>query len=138
MKTEIRMVKSKMFCRNVYKEGISIDPINNFRELDTLLRNGLQVVAICNDGSGRSRNVADELNRRNILSARLEGGLNQFLKDTSNLAFVATILTSVPNIAVILVPDEYQLFNGLLTNLRAFRYSTSDQAIASMTKIIQN
>ncbi len=98
---------------------------------------GLLVLALCNDGSGRSLNVAQALaNRHEIPAGYVSGGLCR-LSDpewTTGRSAIATDLNLAPLLQVILTPIEMLEYGQLLFQLRASRYTNSTQAINSAVR----
>jgi hypothetical protein len=100
---------------------------------------GLRVLTICNDGSGRSRTVADSLTRDHMIpAARLIGGLHDLTSNEKlrlSQAVLQTMINDCPNVVIILTPEEIALHYAFISNLRALKYSRSDAAIQSILRI---
>ena len=102
---------------------------------ERLIERGLRVLTLCYDGTGRSKTTADTLSLKfGIPSARLERGIKgvEFDLDKSSLPFLITALNSCPNVAIILTAEELSMHNWLISQLRAYRYNTSDAAVRSI------
>lgn len=136
VKSTMNKIEFAKFCCR--RDGITIDQIMAGK-LDDYVAKGLQVLTMCNDGSGRSLNVETSLNHVGIPSIRLAGGLKQFLDPSKSDKFVlvSSSINRVPNVAVILTLEERNLFNFQLQNLRAFRYLNSASAIKSIIRMLQ-
>ena len=78
-------------------------------ELSNLVDKGLKVITICYDGSGRSYNVAQELNNLGIPAVRLIGGISQF-KDNQHLVeclpYATAMINFSPYISIIQTREE--------------------------------
>jgi len=113
--------------------GMSAEEILNGR-LARMVSNGLQVITICNHGSGRSYNVAKELTQRGIGSVCLLGGFDGLNEHTDpfSLSPIYYELNQVPNIGIILTKEEQLYYISQINQLRAFRYSSSESAIRSL------
>ena len=118
--------------------GISTEEIMNGR-LARMVTNGLQVVTICNHGSGRSYNVAKELTEMGIGSVCLQGGLDGLTENTDPylLPPIFYELNLAPNVGIILTREEQLFYVNVINNLRAFRYSSSESAIQSLMTLIR-
>lgn len=103
-----------------------------------MVSNGLQVVTICNHGSGRSYNVAVELTQQGVASVCLKGGFDGLYErtDQSQLSPIYYELNQVPNIGIILTREEQLYYLPLINQLRAFRYTTSEGAIQSLYTMV--
>ena len=108
-------------------------------ELESLLKKGLRVMTICNDGSGRSRTVAETLcKEQQIPAVRLIGGLSQFVSgdvDIHSISQVQYMINEVPTVAVILTLDERSKYYNFLVNMRAHRFINSNTAIDSIVRM---
>lgn len=119
--------------------GISPEEIISGR-LARMADNGLQVVTICNHGSGRSYNVAKTLTERGIASVCLKGGLDGLgeLGDIHAPSPIYYEINLIPNVAVILTPEEQYMYIQQINQLRAYRYTSSDGAIQSLLRMIDH
>lgn len=117
--------------------GISTEEIINGR-LSRMVSNGLQVVTICNHGSGRSYNVAKELTLQGIGSVCLQGGFDGLNENTDPLSLspIYYELNQVPNLGIILTREEQLYYIHQINQLRAFRYTSSESAIRSLLVLI--
>lgn len=113
---------------------ISIDSVVNGK-LEEMIERGLKVMALCNDGTGRSHRVAEELSKKGIPAVSLEEGLKTIDKSSHLYPYLLDQINKVPMVAIVLTKEEQGLFNGILQNLRAHRYTSSDSAIESLTKM---
>lgn len=113
---------------------ISIDSVVNGK-LEEMIERGLKVMALCNDGTGRSHRVAEELSKKGIPAVSLEEGLKTIDKSSHLYPYLLDQINKVPMVAIVLTIEEQGLFNGILQNLRAHRYTSSDSAIESLTKM---
>ncbi len=129
--TEVSPIFDSLHRRN---HSISIDAVVSGK-LDEMVEKGLKVMALCNDGTGRSHRVAEELSQKGIPAVSLEGGLKSIDKDHNTLPFIISGINRVPFVSIILTPEEFKSFNGILENIRAYRYTRSDAAIESLAKM---
>ena len=106
---------------------------------DKLVDRGLRVLTICNDGTGRSAVTANHLtNHYSIPTVRLDGGLKQFLEDEdlkNSYMFAQPVINRVPNVIVILLPDEVKRYYKIISGLRPSIYKQSSTAIESIYKM---
>lgn len=117
--------------------GINTEEILNGR-LARMVSNGLQVVTICNHGSGRSYNVAKELTLQGIGAVCLQGGFDGLNEHTDpySLPPIYYELNQVPNVGIILTREEQLYYLSQINQLRAFRYGSSESAVRSLLALI--
>ncbi len=133
------MVNSELF--NHFNQcGCSVSAEELFcGQLDNLILRGLRVLTLCNDGSGRSVNVANDLTYKyGIPSVRLSGGIKQFFENgnlSSCKSGASFVINKTPNIAVILTPEEIKIYYNFISNLRCSKYPNSNAAIESIRKM---
>jgi hypothetical protein len=105
-------------------------------KLSSLREQGLQVLAICNNGTGRSRVVAEDLSRNHgIPAAYMLGGLTALCENpemVSQRGMLFYLLNEVPLLAVILTKQERVMYLQLLNQLKAYWYPESSKAIESI------
>ncbi len=119
----------------------AITPIQIYRgNLEKLYGHGLLVVTFCWDGSGRCYNAAQTLSEEySIPSIRLEGGLKQFVENEDQSCCLSTVqykISEAPRntvAAVILTKEEVSQHVNLVNGFRACRYTSSAQAINSIS-----
>lgn len=118
--------------------GISTEEVLNGR-LSRMVTKGLQVVTICNHGSGRSYNVARELSLQGIPSVCLQRGLDGLYEHTDPLSLspIYYELNQVPNLGIILTREEQLYYIHQINQLRAFRYNSSESAVQSLLAMIK-
>lgn len=117
--------------------GMSIEQAVSGR-LESYFSSGLQAVLLCNDGTGRSRTVAESLSTdHSIPSVRIEGGLRRITDEEIVMCrgYLFTLLQQAPYLAIILTASEIHYYLNSLNQLRAFRYRDSQAAIASIVKM---
>lgn len=119
--------------------GITTEEIMNGR-LMRMVNNGLQVVTLCNHGSGRSYNVARDLSVQGVPSVCVRGGFDGLVEhpDPLSLSPIYYELNQVPNLAIILTREEQIYYLHQINQLRAFRYNSSESAIQSLLTMIPN
>jgi hypothetical protein len=106
---------------------------------DKLVDRGLRVLTICNDGTGRSAVTANHLtNHYSIPSVRLDLGLKQFIEDEdliNSYMYAQVVVNRIPNVAIILLPDEVKRYYKIISGFRASIYKQSSSAIESIYKM---
>lgn len=108
------------------------------KKLGLLIDRGLRIITLCFDGSGRSRTVADQMNDLGVPAVRLVGGISQFVDGrmpSACIPLAQTVISSCPNVAVILTPEEMHRYYNFLSNLRASKYQNSKSAIESLKRM---
>lgn len=111
-------------------------------KLEPLLEQGLQVVTICNNGTGRSKNVAHALSTtHHIPSIHMDGGLTSINENADiycQRGYLFSLLNQVPELVVILTHMEIVEYLNYLNQLYAIRFTDSQAAILSMMQILKN
>lgn len=126
--------QSSEICRLVQSRNHIITPEEVLgSELEHLLANGLQVLTICNDGSGRSLNAARSLtDQHGIPAVHLQGGLNRLVTDQNlneHLHCLIYTINTVPVIPIILTRLEIFYYLNVLNQFRASKFSSSTSAV---------
>ena len=135
------MSNKELHIRIEWGEKYQISPRRILNREIEKIKGGLQVLTVCNDGSGRSRRVAAELNKTGIVAYSLKGGLAKVHSDpkvAEHQNFLAGIINEeVPYVAVILTREETKLYLNFLSMLRRYQYSQSEVAIKSLMELIK-
>ncbi len=109
--------------------------------LDPDLRDCLKVLAICNDGTGRSLTVAQTLTSKHEIPAMyFRGGLSLLSDpelDQQRTCLISTINT-FPFVVTTLVPREVSHYANLLSQIRKYQFKDSSSAISGMLKHLKS
>ena len=107
-------------------------------KLHYLVSKGLQALFICNDGSGRSRTVAENLTvKYKIPTARLSGGFLQISSQEMDEFrwYLFPHLQDVSYLGLVLTPLEILRYCSHINQLKILRYSSPQSAIESIRKM---